>query len=129
MSTKKTVLITDDERHMLKLLEFILSKIDINILTALSGNESIQIATTGNQIDLLIIDYMMPDMSGLDVMNALRILPDYENLPVILITARGQEDLRNQAEGMGVTFFLHKPFSPNELLNCVKKVLNLTPSP
>lgn len=118
----KTLLIVDDEKHMLRLLEFNLNKVGCSIITSTSGQDAL-LKATSETIDLLIIDYQMPDFNGLKTISELRNFPKYEKLPIILLTARGQISIRDEAMGLGVSRFFTKPFSPTELLEAVKQLL------
>ena len=118
----KTILVTDDEPHMRRLVQFNLAKLGHRIETASDGRAALARAAAG-PIDLLIIDVVMGDFDGFATLRELRKLPGYTNLPVIMLTARGQSDTRELAEELGVNVFLTKPFSPIELTKWVRAVL------
>ncbi|GAB1487568.1 hypothetical protein MASR2M8_00070 [Opitutaceae bacterium] len=118
----KTILVTDDEPHMRRLVQFNLAKLGHRIETASDGRAALARAAAG-PIDLLIIDVVMGDFDGFATLRELRKLPGYTNLPVIMLTARGQSDTRELAEELGVNVFLTKPFSPIELTKWVRSLL------
>lgn len=118
----KTILVTDDEPHMRRLVQFNLAKLGHRVETANDGRSALARAAAG-PIDLLIIDVVMGDMDGFATLRELRKLPGYTQLPVIMLTARGQSDTRELAEELRVNVFLNKPFSPIELTKWVRSLL------
>lgn len=116
------ILIADDEKHMLTLLRASLEPIDCRILTANSGEEAL-VKTASTVIDLLVIDFEMPGISGVEAVRQIKESPQYGNLPVILITGRGQNRIRADAILAGATEVMTKPFSPMELLETVQRLL------
>ena len=118
----KTILITDDEPHMRRLLEFSIRKTGHTIVQAESGENALTVINA-QPIDLLIIDYGLTGITGLDTIRAIRQNSKFEQLPVVLITARGDTGIRRDAEASKVTAFITKPFSPIELSQLVQKIL------
>lgn len=118
----KVILITDDEPHMRRLLEFTLAKTRQQLVLAVSGEEALARAQAG-PIDLLVIDVGLPGMSGFETIQAIKALPAYANLPVIMLTARGNTEIREEATQLGVRAFLTKPFSPTELATIAQDLL------
>jgi len=121
----KTLLIVDDERHMLHLLQYTLAKTGCHILVAGSGEEAVQIATD-SPIDLAVIDVGLPGIDGFETLDILRERPGCAALPAIILTARGQADLRTHAEASQV-LFMTKPFSPIELRRQILALLEPSP--
>jgi len=119
----KTILIADDEENLRILIETTLEDSDLSLLHCRDGAIAIEVAKA-RLPDLLILDWMMPGMSGLEVLRSLRGEPITAHIPVVLLTARGQE--KDRAEGMaaGAYAYLVKPFSPLELLRIVHQGLN-----
>ena len=120
----KTILVTDDEKHMLKMLEFSLAKTGCRVVTATSGEEALEKAGK-KKIDLLLIDLDLPGISGFDTVRALRKQPRYAKLPVIVLTGGGQDECSAGARRLGAALFLTKPFSPTGLSRHVKELLAL----
>ena len=118
----QTILITDDEPHMRRLIEFSLKRMGHNILQAESGEAALELISR-QTIDLLLIDYGLTGINGLDTIQAARKLAGGQELPVVLLTARGDTGIRDDAESAGVSAFLTKPFSPVELSQLVAKLL------
>ena len=122
MSNLPTILVVDDEPHMRRLLHFTLAKTGARLLLAATGQEALQHART-NAIDLIVIDFVLPDLDGFATLRELRQDARYAKLPVIMLTSRGQTELRATAQGVGVDVFLTKPFSPLELTQHVQRLL------
>jgi CheY-like chemotaxis protein len=119
---QRTILIADDQKHMLTLLQASLAQIGCRILTANSGEEALAKAAS-TPIDLLLIDFEMSGLTGVQTVRQLKESPHYAKLPIIMITARGQNRIRADATLAGVTVVVLKPFSPAELLETVRRLL------
>jgi two-component system alkaline phosphatase synthesis response regulator PhoP len=121
------ILVCDDEPHILHVVSTKLTNAGFDVLTAADGEEAFLLAREHHP-DLLITDYQMPALSGLELCAKLRGDPELENTPVIMLTARGfslgQEDLQNP----NIKRVLPKPFSPRELLQIVKELLEGAPT-
>jgi two-component system phosphate regulon response regulator PhoB len=118
----KTILIADDEAHLRLLVRKTLEEDDFNLLEAQDGKSALELALTEHP-DLVILDWMMPGMTGVEVLEALREDPETTATPVIMLTARSQKVDRNQVLRLGVRGYLVKPFSPLELIQLVEKVM------
>jgi CheY-like chemotaxis protein len=117
-----TLLVIDDEPHMRRLLQFALAKTGARLLLAANGRDGLQLARAA-QVDLVVVDFMMPELDGFATLRELRLDSRYVNLPAIMLTSRGQTELRDAAEKVGVDVFLTKPFSPIELTQHVQRLL------
>jgi CheY-like chemotaxis protein len=122
MTRQPTILIADDQKHMLMLLQASLASIGGRILTASSGEEAL-VKAAATSIDLLLIDFEMSGLTGVQTVRQLNAHPRYADLPIIMITARGQNRVRAEAIAAGVTLVILKPFSPAELLETVQRLL------
>src|SRR5579864_482117 len=111
----KTILIADDELSIRILVQATLENPDARIVQAMNGTEALQFAIA-ELPDAIILAWMMPGLSGVDVLKALRLRTDTANIPVIMLTARSQGKDQNNAMKLGAQAFLMKPFSPLELL-------------
>ena len=118
----KTILIADDHDHLRLLVSKTLGGPDYRIVEARDGDEAYSLAMTESP-ELLILDWMMPGKSGIQVVEALRKDPGFRDVPVIMLTARAQNADRNRAVTLGVHSYLVKPFSPIELMETVEKIL------
>ena len=109
----KTILVVDDEVDLLEMVQSIFDRAGFtNILTAASGKEAIKVWKDRHP-DLIILDIMMPGMDGLSVLKEIR---ETSNIPVLLLTARGEAEDRVTGFESGADDYLIKPFHPKELL-------------
>lgn len=118
-----TVLIVEDHSVTRRVLVQILQKGGHTVLTAGHGREAIE-RLGGAQVDLVISDIAMPEMDGISLLKHLRADSRYRSLPVIIITASGQDEDRLVAQAEGSNGFLTKPVSSNELLELVRQFLH-----
>lgn len=118
----KVILITEDEPHMRRLLEFTLVKTGQQLVSTASGEEALARVQAG-PVDLLVIDVGLPGMSGLETVEAIQRLPGYADLAIIMLTARGDTQIRETAAHLRVRAFLTKPFSPTELATLAHRLL------
>ena len=119
----KKILIVDDQPEVRELVEVTLKTGDYQILKAKSGEDAVEIAKT-EKLDLIIMDIMMP--GGIDGLEATRILknePETRDIPVIMLTAKGQESDREKGLEVGADDYFTKPFSPPELIKKVEEAL------
>ena len=122
--TEKKILVADDESHILHVVSLKLRNAGFNVLTARDGQEALEIAQQ-EMPDLLITDYHMPQLSGLELCQRLKQDPATTNIPAIMLTARGYQLEPADTEQSGILRMLSKPFSPRQLLTTVNEVLNL----
>ena len=115
----KTVLVVDDEPQILRLVRDYLDHAGFAVLTAASGTDALRTARTATP-DLVVLDLGLPGLDGLDV---LRVLRRAGALPVIVLTARGEETDKLVGLELGADDYLTKPFSPKELVARVRAVL------
>jgi two-component system phosphate regulon response regulator PhoB len=118
----KTILLADDEAHLRRLVRTTLEDLDYVILEAEDGAAALRLARE-RRPDLLILDWMMPGLSGLEVAEAARRDPRTAGRPIILLTARSQVRDLERGRAAGVFAYLTKPFSPLELLREVERAL------
>ena len=120
----KRILVVDDERHMQRLVQYNLQKTGCLVETAGSG-EAALVSMQTHPADLIVIDVMMPGLDGFATVRQLRAMPQFVKTPIIMLTSRGQADIRDQASDLGISLFLTKPFSPLELITETKRLLGL----
>jgi len=118
-----SVLIAEDEKNILEALSFILSREGYAVASALDGNAAIE-HMRDNKTDLLILDVMLPYKNGFEVLKTVKTDPSLGNVPVIMLTAKGQAQDRQTAEQMGVDAFVAKPFSNQEIVETAKRLLS-----
>ncbi len=118
----KTILIADDEAYLRTLVRTTLDDPRFNILEARDGKEALDLARA-HQPALMILDWMMPELTGIEVGRRIRADQTLHETPIILLTARGQEKDLREARAIDVKAYLIKPFSPLELLEHVEALV------
>ena len=118
----QTILLADDEKPLRILVHTTLECSDFRILEASDGVEALETARR-ERPDLVVLDWMMPLLTGIEVAKRLRQDPATASIPIVMLTAKGQESDREAAAKAGVTAYLVKPFSPLELLDAVQAAL------
>ena len=109
------VLVADDEPHIGRIIKMKLEQGPFRVTLAYDGQEALDALERESDICLVLLDLMMPHLSGLDVLSAMRTHPRWRDLPCIILTAAGQEQQHRRAMELGVSEFLTKPFSPKRL--------------
>jgi len=120
--TGKKVLVVDDEVHIIHVVAIKFRNNGYDVLTAENGSIGYEIACQ-EQPDIIVTDFQMPVMTGLEMVSKLRKTDQTKNIPVILLTARGFAIDDEQRQNLGISEFLSKPFSPKELLRSVEDIL------
>ena len=121
MAAKK-ILVADDESHILHVVSLKLRNAGFEVLTASDGQEALELAQA-QRPDLLITDYHMPQLSGLELCQKLKQDPATAGIPTIMLTARGYQLEPKDTNQSGISRMLSKPFSPRQLLATVNEVL------
>jgi CheY-like chemotaxis protein len=122
MGEQKTILVADDETHILHVVSLKLRNAGFIVITARDGQEALEMAQQ-EKPDLVITDYHMPHLSGLELCQRLKQDPATSAIPAIMLTARGYELDPADTEQSGILRMLSKPFSPRQLLTTVNEVL------
>ena len=125
--TASTILIADDEVYMLRLLEMTFKKGGFTVVSCRDGQEALAQAVSALP-QLIVLDVMMPGLDGLGALRQLKGNPATRDIPVVVLSAKGHALTKVEAEQAGAVMFLAKPFSPNQLLSEVQKILGL-PNP
>lgn len=123
MAGKKRVLAVDDEKLIVLAIRHNLQMAGYEVLTAYDGREAVQ-AIEQERPDLVILDVMMPELSGWDVLSCIRDDPELQDIPVIMLTALGQDGDVGETLRRGADMHLTKPFEPRQLLQIVKGLLD-----
>ena len=116
------IFIIEDEPSIIQLVQHNLEKNGFIISSSLNGNDGLK-ELKKFQPDLLLLDWMLPDLSGIDICKNIRKDNSFKNLPVIMLTAKGEEEDKIKGLDSGVDDYLTKPFSFNELMARIKAVL------
>lgn len=123
---QKTILIADDETHILNVLAIKLRNAGFVVLSAEDGADALGIAQK-QPVDLVITDYQMPILSGVELCAKLRSEATTRDIPVILLTARGFAVSEEDMKAGNIRKVIAKPFSPREILSCVNELLAASP--
>jgi two-component system alkaline phosphatase synthesis response regulator PhoP/two-component system response regulator VicR len=125
---KKRILVVDDERHIVRLVQVNLERAGYEILTAYDGVEALEKVKTESP-DMVVLDVMMPRMDGFEVLKNLQSDPRFQNIPVIMLTAKAQDADIFKGWASGVSSYLTKPFNPRELLVFVERIFQSLDEP
>jgi DNA-binding response OmpR family regulator len=120
----RRILVVDDEERMVRFIRLNLEHDGFQVIEAYNGTQAIN-KIRSNLPDLVLLDIMMPDLDGFEV---LKIIREVSSVPVIMLTAKGEEDDRVRGLELGADDYITKPFSPRELVSRVKAVLRRTES-
>jgi two-component system alkaline phosphatase synthesis response regulator PhoP len=122
LMTKETILVVDDEEDILELVRYNLSREGYTIQCAASGEEAFRIINS-EHIDLLVLDLMLPGMDGLELTRRLKSVPQTREIPIVMLSAKGEEaDIVTGLE-LGADDYITKPFSPRVVVARVRSVL------
>ncbi|HUC62169.1 MAG TPA: phosphate regulon transcriptional regulator PhoB [Alphaproteobacteria bacterium] len=119
---KLHILIVEDEAALVELLRYNFEQEGFRVSSAADGEEAL-VMVAEDQPDIVLLDWMLPLMSGFDVCRQLRRRPETRNTPIIMLTARGEEGDRIRGLNSGADDYMTKPFSPRELIARVRAVL------
>ncbi len=120
--TKEKILVVDDEEDILELIEYNLTREGYEVIGADSGEKALQIAKT-ESVDLIVLDLMLPAIDGLEVTKRLKRDSKTERIPIIMVTAKGEEaDVVTGLE-LGADDYIAKPFSPRILIARIRAVM------
>ena len=120
----RKILTCDDEKHIVRLIQVNLERQGYEVITAFNGAECLE-KVKEDRPDLIVLDVMMPEMTGFEVLDILKKDPDTETLPVIMLTARAQDSDVLRGWQSGVECYLTKPFNPMELIAFVKRIFSM----
>lgn len=118
----KKVLIADDKPEVVELVRVTLEGEDYQVIDAFDGEEALR-KTTKEKPDLIILDVVMPKMDGYEVLGNIKKDPKTKDIPVIMLSAKGQKLDREKGMKLGAIDYIIKPFSPSDLLGKLEKIL------
>lgn len=126
--SKKEILVVDDEKDILELVKFNLSKEGFQVTCTTTGEKALELTLT-KRPDLLVLDLMLPGIDGLEVARFLKNNPETKGIPIVMLTAKGEESDIVAGLELGVDDYVTKPFSPRILAARVKAVLRRKQAP
>ncbi|HXV17319.1 MAG TPA: response regulator [Gemmatimonadaceae bacterium] len=120
--TERHIVVADDEAHIGRIIKLKMEQGPFRVSLAFDGQEAVDILEQSDRVDAVVLDVMMPRMSGLDVLEKIRADERMKDVPCIILTAAGEEEYEREARRNGATAFLTKPFSPKKLYALIAKL-------
>ena len=120
-------LVADDEPHIGRIIKMKLEQGPFRVTLAYDGREALDVLKRDPDVGIVLLDLMMPHLSGLDVLAEIRANAQWQNLPCIILTAAGQEQQHRLAMRLGATEFMTKPFSPKKLYARTAELAGIAP--
>ena len=117
------ILAVDDSASMRQMVGLTLQSAGHEVVSAADGDEALELAKTGEPVDLVITDVNMPNMDGIALVRELRLLPQYKGVPLLVLTTDSTTERKSEGRQAGATGWIVKPFNPERLLETVAKVL------
>ena len=127
-ATGVTVLVVDDEPHIGRIIRTRLEQAGFAVLLAEHGTDALVRLESAPRIALVVLDLMLPGISGTEILRILRGDSRWQALPCIVLTAAGQDAQLREVESLGVSEIMTKPFSPRRLLERVRAHIGTTPT-
>lgn len=118
----KQILVVDDSESIREVLVFALENAGYQVVTAIDGMDALNFLD-GRHIDLVLTDYHMPHMTGLQLIGEIRKMDSYKFMPILILTTENQIDLMREAKNSGATGWLMKPFNTEKLIQTLRKVI------
>lgn len=119
------ILTVDDSNSLRRMVAFTLKQAGHEVIQAVDGSDGL-VKAREQLIDLALVDVNMPIMGGLELVAELRKLPDYARTPILMLTTESSDEKKQEGRRVGATGWIVKPFSPEQLLAIVQKVLGTT---
>ncbi|HSJ24994.1 MAG TPA: response regulator [Longimicrobiales bacterium] len=119
---RRNILVVDDEPYIGRIIQLKLEGSPYAVDVCQDGAAALDRLRTDDPVHLILLDIMMPDMNGFEVLARLREIPHRSETPVIMLTGKGQSTDREKAESLGASDFLTKPFSPKKLLARIDEI-------
>ena len=120
-------LVADDEPHIGRIIKMKLEQGPFRVTLAYDGREALDVLHREPDVRIVLLDLMMPFLSGLDVLAEVRAQPQWRDLPCVILTAAGQDQQRELAMRLGATDFITKPFSPKKLYARTAELVGIAP--
>ena len=117
------ILVADDEPHIRRILTTLLEAASFEVDAVTDGPDALERLEDEREYELVLLDIMMPGASGLEVLGRLRELEHRQEVPVVILTAKGQDADRDEAFELGANAFVTKPFSPKKLLARIDEII------
>jgi two-component system, chemotaxis family, chemotaxis protein CheY len=121
----KTILTVDDSPSIRQMLTYVLTSNGYTVIEAEDGEQGLALAKA-NQADLVLTDQNMPKMDGIALIKALRSLPNYKKVPIMMLSTESSQALKQQGRDAGATGWMVKPFDPEKLLEMLRRAFAQT---
>ena len=119
---KKTILIVDDEPNIVISIQYLMKHAGYNVVTAYDGRQALD-CLAESKPDLMILDVMMPNKNGFEVCEEVRADSRFDDMPIVMLTAKGSEAEINRGLSLGADAYITKPFSTHELVQRINSLL------
>jgi two-component system chemotaxis response regulator CheY len=120
--SRKTIMTVDDSRSVRFLVSFTLKQLGYEMIEAENGQEALR-KLADTPVDMLITDVNMPELDGIGLVRKVREMPSYKFIPILILTTESQREKRDAGREAGATGWIVKPFSPDKLIEVVRKVM------
>ena len=121
--TTHTVLVVEDHEDTACLLRFVLEREGFTVIHAFDGGSARHLTMTTAPPDLILLDIMLPSLTGLEFLRSIRTTPEWQWVPVILLTADSRSEAMTEGATLGATEYILKPFAPERMMKCVHQFL------
>ena len=128
MPRKRKILVVDDQKHIVRLVQVTLERAGYEVVCAYDGLEALE-QVAKERPEMVVLDVMMPRMDGFEVLQRLQADPKLQTIPVIMLTAKAQDADIFKGWSQGVSSYLVKPFNPRELLTFVQRIFQSMDEP
>jgi two-component system alkaline phosphatase synthesis response regulator PhoP/two-component system response regulator VicR len=128
MPRKRKILVVDDQKHIVRLVQVTLERAGYEVVCAYDGLEALE-QVAKERPEMVVLDVMMPRMDGFEVLQRLQADPSLQTIPVIMLTAKAQDADIFKGWSQGVSSYLVKPFNPRELLTFVQRIFQSMDEP
>lgn len=118
----KTIMTVDDSASLRQMVQFVLREGGYEVIEAVDGLDALA-KVKGKELHLILSDINMPNMTGLELTRRLRAMPEYKFVPIVLLTTESAAEKKQEGKAAGATGWIVKPFTPDQLLAVVKKVM------
>ena len=119
LTGKKVLLVDDDVRNVFA-LSSILELNGMEVIFAENGFESLELLQNNKDVDVVLMDIMMPEMDGYEAIERIREIPTFKNLPIIALTAKAMKEDREKCMEVGASDYIVKPIEPDQLISLIK---------
>ncbi len=123
LSTSPRILVVDDDYELLKLVSMLLSRIGAQTIQAKDGVRALEVINAKTPPDLIILDLMLPDIDGVEVLRRIREIPRFSTIPIIILSAKADPESMRRGLDAGADGYITKPYIANDLIDRVTQLL------